>query len=101
MDGAKPFVTQERDGAQAENLIEGAVQGSPRNIQVRADFGNVHGPKAGGVQIFVDFPDQLRRRGQRSSGVRWERMHDGSGYGVHDRPLPEISDGVGYGGLLP
>ena len=71
------------------------MQSPSRDVEVPTDFGNMDRPRAGSFEIIVDFSYQLHRRGRRSSGVRRHRMHDRSGYGVHDCPLPEIGDGVG------
>jgi len=70
MDGTKPFVAQEGDRSQTENLVECTMQGPSRDVQLRTDFGNVHGPAAGGVEIIIDVPYQVHRRGQGPSGVR-------------------------------
>src|SRR4051812_24917836 len=70
MNGTKPFVAQERDRSHAENVVKRAVQTAPRNAQLRADFGNVDRTKAGRIEIIADLADQLRRCGQRPSGVR-------------------------------
>ncbi len=67
MNGAKPFVAQERDRSHTENVVKRAVQAPSRDVQLCADFGNVDGTKASRIEIIVDLADQLRRRGQRPS----------------------------------
>ena len=51
----------------------------------------MQGSKAGGVQIFVDFPDQLHRRGQRPPWSPKATNAGSSGQGIDDGPFPEIN----------
>jgi hypothetical protein len=47
MNRAQPLVPQERHGAEAENIIKCAVQASPRDVEMRADLGNMDGTQPG------------------------------------------------------
>ena len=67
--GAETFVAQERRGSETENVVEGAMQTSPRNVEMRADFRDMNGPDAGRVEIILDIPNQSPCRGKRSIGV--------------------------------
>src|SRR5687768_15302478 len=71
MNRAEPLVTQIRDRSQTEHVIKGAMQRPSRHVQLRAYLGHVDGSNARGFEIIVDLADQLHRRGERPSGVRW------------------------------
>src|SRR5260370_39198932 len=58
MNGAQPLVAQERHGPEAKNVVKRAMQTPPRDVEMRAHFGNVDGPGAGLVDIILAVPAQ-------------------------------------------
>ena len=88
VDGAQTAMTQVRDRADPERFVKGAMQGSPGDMKLNADLGDVDSLVRPGIQIFLRPSHDLQRLGERTVAIRRDPCHDVGGDRFDHRPFP-------------